>query len=165
MKNKLLHLVLFVAWSTIFAVTGCTTVEPDVADPTHVVTWSSPISCDGAVDHPCPYLVTTSLVTFNALAADAGLGTHASADRVALTWWGSSADTDRGPVEDLAQYTLPGDVVLAQQGDDAGERRESVLHRTPTGYEGDVVWTLFTVAGDTAFHVSVDRIDALEVGQ
>lgn len=142
---------------------GCT--SPDVSDPTHNITWTSPITCTDVIDHPCPYITTATLLTFNTLANTSEVGKRNQEDRVALTWWGSSAATDDGPVEGLASYTLSGDIQLSQAGDGAGERMAATLHRNSQGYEGDVSWLLFTVPGVTVFHLSVERGDTLEVGQ
>jgi hypothetical protein len=82
---------------------------------------------------------------------------------VDVTWWAADGANDsngvdisqRAPVVEVATVR-DGALVLAEHGDDSGERRES--HLVPTrdgGYVGDVTWTLFTVAGDTTWHVDI----------
>lgn len=129
---------------------ACTAQPPAavaVESPTYDTTWASSLVCTDTIGHPCPYLVLCTLATLNPL----------DASRVAITWWGPSVATDRGPDPDEETLAADGSITLAVRSDEAGERQAGSLRVTPDGYEGDVTWLLFTVAGKTTWHLTLTR--------
>lgn len=124
------------------------------------VTWSmvgdsdsrgvpDPVQCTETISHPCPFLLYTRTLVL---------------EHTRATWKDATGGVDEAGVQ--AEDRLPwiddvsfenGELVIPERGDDGGLRRLATLQQTPTGYEGDVAWTLFTVAGTTTFHVELTR--------
>lgn len=108
------------------------------------------VDCTTLISHPCPFITYTRRVT---------LGPSFS-----LTWDDATGGTDgagvsaerRAPWVDELQLDADGALVIAERGDDGGLRHEAHLAAAPDGgWGGDVEWSLFTVAGETTFHVEV----------
>lgn len=125
------------------------------------VTWSmsgtsdsrgvpDPVQCTETISHPCPFLLYTRTLRLEGARAiwmDATGGTDEA---------GVAAE-DRQPWVDTV--TFDGGLALPDRGDDGGLRHAVTLTSAPDGYEGNVAWTLFTVAGTTTFHVRATRRD------
>lgn len=141
-------MVIAMAALEIASLASCTKLEPDVNDPTHAATWTSPIDCGTTTAHPCPYMTFATLATFY----------KTSTGKLSITWWAIADVPDVGADPELAELSDVGDIVLPIRGDSSGERMPSTLKLTPDGYEGDVAWLLYTVAGMTEFHLVIDRV-------
>lgn len=129
------HLTLDVMWSA-----SGTSDSRGVPDP---------VVCTDTISHPCPFLLYTQTLFV----------AHTRA-----VWKDATGGTDEAGVkaEDRPAWVdevsfVDGAIVIPQRGDDGGLRHEAVLTPTSTGYEGEIAWTLFTVAGTTTFHVTLAR--------
>ena len=158
---KLMHTQFLLVAS--LAAAGCATRGGSMTAAGDHITWSTghsdspgvpaPVVCTTEISHPCPFLLYTT--TF---AVDA--------DSSTITWGDPMGGVDaagytaehRGPVaESVMVDPTTGNVELPQHGDDGGFRHAATLILMPGGgYEGDITWTLFTVAGNTTFHVTVN---------
>lgn len=159
-----------------FAATACTVATSPTTDapvtPTNVwtVTWSDsgksdspgvpdPVLCTAVIYHPCPFLLYTQQVTID---ADQ---TPLEAGKMLLEWSHAAggADFNGRPAEQqppvYEDATPAGDtLVLKDIGDGAGDRHEATLTKNTDGaYEGDVTWSLFTVAGHTTWHLVITQ--------
>lgn len=126
------------------------------------VTWSmvgtsdsrgvpDPVQCTDVISHPCPFLLYTRTLS---IAGTRGTWTDATGGKDEA---GVLAENRLPWIDELA--IGPDGITVPQRGDDGGLRHEAVLAKTRSGYEGDVAWNLFTVAGTTRFHVEIARRD------
>lgn len=137
-------------------------------NPVRSITWSTgtsdspgvpaPVICTDIVSHPCPWLLYTKTAIVDE-AAHTFTWTDASGGANDI---GVDASAYPDVVENMvtsasASTLIIGTIKLPQRGDDGGLRHALAL--TPTadgGWAGDVTWTLFTVAGNTTFHLVVE---------
>ena len=152
----------------VLSMTACVSqngpVQPDGDEtPTHAITWSQgrsdspgvpgPVVCTTEISHPCPFLLYTTTFVVDT-------------DTSTITWGdptGGVGDNgftaeQRGPVTEPVTVDLAtGDVTLVMHGDDGGLRHTAIItHTSNEGYEGDITWTLDTIAGNTTFHLQVN---------
>lgn len=155
-----------IALATMLAFTGCAADAP--ADPNvYDVVWS-----DGHSDSPG---VTGSVACTDVVAHPCALRLYATELRVDPTvdgqvestwieWGGFEAGSDANgkptaeltPPEDVDAVRPQGYLSISHGGDESGLRYDALLAaRDGGGWEGDVTWALFTVAGKTTFHVTI----------
>lgn len=136
---------------------GCA-ASPHPSNGTHSASWSDgasdspgvpdPVICTDVVSHPCPWLVYTGelLVSGTTVTWTAASG---GANDIGVD---ASAEPD---VVEVARQA-DGGLQLPSRGDDGGLRESFVLHPTACGgWQADVTWLLFNVAGKTTFHLEV----------
>lgn len=108
-----------------------------------------PVVCTDVVSHPCPWLLYTGRLVV---------------DGAQATWTDASGGVndigvDASAYADVVEQPAVGEdgsLSFPLRGDDGGLRHAFVLHRTACGgWEADVSWSLFNVAGVTTFHLSV----------
>lgn len=136
---------------------GCATQAASSCPGDYKVTWSvghssepgSPdVPCGAELAHPCSYMLFARTFTI----AD---------DGSAFVWRNATGAKDTlgnpvgqaEPVVEPQTFAADGSIMLAMRGDESGERRAAMLKPTANGYAGDVTWSLFTVGGNTTFHV------------
>lgn len=135
-----------------------------VETPTHSVTWSAtgmsdsrgepdPIMCTSLISHPCPIMLYMRRLDVTAATTPGSVN---------LRWWGGTggADFNGRTAEDelpIVEVALEADGALAltDRGDDGGLRHMATLAPAADGWEGDLAWSLFNVAGHTTFHVTI----------
>ena len=110
-----------------------------------------PVDCTALISHPCAFVMYARRLT---LAED---GTSITWDR---GYGGADANgvpaSQRAPWIDPQMFTTSDALVLDERGDDSGLRHAAELAPLAgDGWEGDVTWSLFTVAGNTTFHVVI----------
>lgn len=147
------------------ACTSTSSPTPNATDPdpnVYAVTWShsgrsdsrgvpDPVMCTTTISHPCPFLLYTTTLTI-------------APDGSTFTWGDAHGGTDgagvtaehRLPWVDPQMFDADGAIDLEERGDDGGLRH--LAHLAPTadgGWAGSVTWSLFTVAGNTTFEVTI----------
>ena len=158
---KLMHTQFLLVAS--LAAAGCATRGGSVTAAGDHITWSTghsdspgvpaPVVCTTEISHPCPFLLYTT--TF---AVDADSSTITWGDPMGGVGDNGFTAEQRGAVtEAVAIDQATGDITLPMHGDDGGLRHTAtIILAADGGYEGDITWTLVTVAGSTTFHVKVD---------
>lgn len=147
-----------------FVCSGCATEPPNIAHgpPSNVydVAWSSghsdspgvpaPIDCTELISHPCPFRLYTTTLTVNF-----NTGSIAWGDATGGSNANGVSAADLPPIVDASAYTANGDLSIADGGDDGGLRYTTTLGTIGGGWEGDITWALFNVAGRTTFHATI----------
>lgn len=155
----------FLVAVVVFVCSGCAVEQPTTAhgppSDAYAVTWSDghsdspgvpgPVVCTDLISHPCPFRLYTTTLTL-----DPGTDSITWGDAMGGSNANGVAAEDLPPIEDADALAVDGNLFIASGGDDGGLHYDATLSaQTGGGWDGDITWALFNVAGKTTFHVTI----------